>query len=695
MGYCPELGGTGKGKISSVISPFGAVPRVLSTLVAGIALLTLTSCQQLVEVERPVTRVVTQVVEKPVEIVVTREVEKPVEIVVTREVEKPVEVVVTREVEKTVEVVVTREVEKQVEVVVTRVVERPAEKVVTQVVDRPAEEAATPTTADGAGTTEAQTSGMTPADSVTPILTRRNLAPLGSVFAENGPDSAHLAIDDDVESLWNSQLFPIQSIVVTLDGPYLVDLIEMVVAQTPPGLTTHEVWLGDASGARTLYERLIGVQTEDMQTLEVAIEPPRVINEVMIRTVQSPSHVAWRELRVFGQSPPEMGASADLAEAINRQWLDWPQIQISASLALPVQVTNAGDGSGRIFVVEQQGRIRIVKNGVVVSTPFLDVSHRVSCCWERGFLSVAFPPDYANKQYLYVNYTDTSGNTVIARYRVTDDPDVADPDSEEILLAIEQPDPVHNGGNMEFGPKDGYLYIGTGDGGPAGDPDNRGQDPDSLLGKILRIDVESGAAPYAIPTSNPYAQSEGYRPEIWALGLRNPWGFTFDRDTGDLYIADVGEGALEEINYQPASSSGGENYGWSIMEGTDCFKSDSCSSEGLVHPVAEYDHSQGCAIVGGPIYRGLSFVRMQGIYFYADFCAGRIWGLRRTGDVWENVLLMDIPFLISGIGEDESGNIYVTDYNRGSIWMITDPSVVAPVDSDGTPTPEPDDADGG
>ena len=248
---------------------------------------------------------------------------------------------------------------------------------------------------------------------------------------------------------------------------------------------------------------------------------------------------------------------------------------------------------------------------------------------------------------------------------------------------------------MAFGPNDGYLYIGTGDGGLVADAENRGQDPGSLLGKILRIDVESGVAPYAIPPSNPYAEAEGYRAEIWALGLRNPWGFTFDGQTGDLYIADVGEGAREEINFQPASSAGGENYGWSIMEGTDCFEAESCSSEGLSHPVAEYDHSQGCAIVGGPVYRGLSYVRMQGIYFYADFCSGRIWGLRRSGDIWENVLLMDVPFLISGIGEDESGNIYVTDYNRGSIWMITDPFAVDPQASEDTPAPEPEDADGG
>ena len=690
-----------KDQVSNVIPPLGKVSRGFSASVAGLALLALVACQQVVEVERPVTRVVTQVVEKPVERVVTRVVERPVERVVTRVVEKPVEIVVTRLVERPVEKVVTQVVEKPiervvtrvVEKVVTRVVEKPVEKVVTRVVERPVEKVATPTSADGARTAEAQTSEMTPTGSATPLTTRRNLAPLGSVFAENGQDSAQKAIDDDLDSIWNSQLFPIQWIVVTLDDPYLVDTLEMVVAQTPPGQTTHEVWLGDGSGARTLYKRLITTDTEDMQTLGIAIEPPRVINEVMIRTIESPSHVAWREIRVFGQSPPQIETSAPARVAINRQWLDWPQIKITAGLSLPVQVTHAGDGSGRIFVVEQQGRIRIVKEGVILNRPFLDISDRVSCCWERGFLSVAFPPAYATKQYFYVNYTDTSGNTVVARYRVTDDADLADPYSGEILLAIEQPAPIHNGGRMAFGPNDGYLYIGTGDGGLVADAENRGQDPGTLLGKILRIDVESGVTPYTIPPTNPYAQSEGYRAEIWALGLRNPWGFTFDRQTGDLYIADVGEGAREEINYQPASSAGGENYGWSIMEGTDCFKSDSCSWEGLIHPVAEYHHSQGCAVVGGPIYRGLSYVRMQGIYFYADFCSGRIWGLKRNGDIWENVLLMDVPFLISGIGEDEIGNIYVTDYNRGSIWMITDPPAVAPDDTEGTSTPEPEDAD--
>ena len=563
---------------------------------------------------------------------------------------------------------------------VTRVVEKVVERVVTRIV------------VETIDAVEEQTPDVTPSDSATPVSTSRNLAPSGSAFVSSGEDSARQAIDDDIESAWNSQLFPIQWFMVTLDDLYLVDRVEMVITQSPAGQTMHEIWLGDASGVRTLYKQLIDVHTEDGQTLEVAIEPPRVINEVLIRTTNSPSHVAWREVRVFGQLPISSEVAGAAPDAISRQWINWPEIKMTASLALPVQVTNAGDSSGRIFVVEQEGRIMIIKNGVILKTPFLDISDRVGCCGERGLLNVAFPPAYAAKQHFYVNYTNTAGNTIVARYRVTDDVDLADPESDEIVLTIEQPDQIHNGGQMAFGPNDGYLYIGTGDGGPLRDPDNRGQDPNTLLGKILRIDVESDATPYSIPASNPYAQNPGYRGEIWALGLRNPWGFTFDRQNGDLYIADVGEGGREEINYQPASSTGGENYGWSIMEGTRCLRSTTCDQVGLTQPVAEYDHSKGCAIIGGPIYRGFSYVRMQGIYFYADFCSGRIWGLRRDGGVWENVLLVDVPFLISSIGEDESGNIYVTDYNRGSIWMITDQSVVVPDASGGTPTPKPKDA---
>ncbi|MGD9974492.1 MAG: sorbosone dehydrogenase family protein, partial [Desulfatirhabdiaceae bacterium] len=241
----------------------------------------------------------------------------------------------------------------------------------------------------------------------------------------------------------------------------------------------------------------------------------------------------------------------------------------------PVHITHAADGAGRLFVVEQPGRIQIMKNGGTLPVPFLDISDRVSCCGERGLLSVAFPPDYAMKGYFYVNYTNLSGDTVVARYHISANPDVADAATEEILLTIAQPFANHNGGQLAFGP-DGYLYIGTGDGGSGGDPFNNGQSTNVLLGKILRIDVEAGIEPYAIPATNPFQLIEGYRPEIWALGLRNPWRFSFDTLTGDLFIGDVGQNEYEEINFQPAESTGGENYGWRIMEGFHCYNPAEC-----------------------------------------------------------------------------------------------------------------------
>ena len=365
--------------------------------------------------------------------------------------------------------------------------------------------------------------------------------------------------------------------------------------------------------------------------------------------------------------------------------IDWPEIELTkqaSGLNQPAHITHAGDGSGRLFAVEQPGRIRIIKNGILLSTPFLDIADSVKCCDEQGLLSVAFPPDYPSKGYFYINYTrKPDGDTIVSRYFVTENPDVADPDSEEIILAIDQPFPNHNGGLLVFGP-DGFLYIGMGDGGSGRDPFDNAQNPGSLLGKMLRIDVESGIAPYIIPSSNPFTQTTGFRGEIWALGYRNPRRFSFDRGTDDLYIADVGQDLFEEVDFQPASSTGGENYGWNIMEGTHCFKSNTCDQTGLVLPVAEYDHSQGCSITGGFVYRGQNFPRMHGVYFYADFCSGNIWGLKREGTTWQNTLLASTPFNIASFGEDEEGNLYLTDYSNGDIFLIVDTSTPGP-----TPTP--------
>lgn len=501
----------------------------------------------------------------------------------------------------------------------------------------------------------------------------------------SGEESASLAVDGDLDSLWNSGRVPLGWFRIALDGQYLVDRVELVIAQFPPGPTTHEVWLGDSSGTRTLYERLINDHTEDGQTLKVTIEPPRNINEVFIRTVDSPSWVAWREVRVFGDSsaisrPPSLKLS-----------------EIASGLDRPVQLTHAGDGSGRLFVVEQAGRIRIISNGSppsgdavwsVNETPFLDVSGRVSCCGERGLLNLAFPPGYAAKQHFYISYTNVDGHTVIGRYKTTSDPDIADPASEEVLLTLEQPHETHNGGRLLFGPHDGYLYIGSGDGGGPtfNDPYNHGQNLTTLLGSILRIDVESGVKPYAVPASNPFTQVDGYRDEIWAFGLRNPWGIAFDKQTGDLYIPDVGNITQEEVNYQPAASAGGENYGWRITEGSICFEQWGCtkgepctvehwicSAEGQTSPVAEYNHSLGCAVVGGAVYRGPSLPRLQGVFLYADFCRGQIWGLSGgPQDKWQSPLLLNASLPVSAIGEDQEGNVYVIGIQDGVISMITE-----------------------
>jgi len=350
----------------------------------------------------------------------------------------------------------------------------------------------------------------------------------------------------------------------------------------------------------------------------------------------------------------------------------WPEITLSplvSGLASPVAVTNAGDGSGRLFVVEQAGRVRLIKSGALQSTPFLDIGAKVSCCSERGLLGLAFPPGYAAKGYFYVYYTDSAGAIAIARYHVTADPDVADPDSGEVLLSVTHARGNHNGGQLAFGPADGYLYAALGDGGGGGDPDLNGQNTSTLLGKILRMDVESGATPYAIPAGNPFASGVG-RPEIWAYGLRNPWRFSFDRQTRDLYIADVGQNHWEEVDFQPAGASGGANYGWNIMEGMHCYSAATCDQTGLTLPVTEYDHGQGCAIVGGYVYRGRVQPALGGIYFYADECQGRVWGLKKNGSLWESRQLFQAAIKPSTFGEDEAGEIYLADYAGGTLYYL-------------------------
>ena len=354
-------------------------------------------------------------------------------------------------------------------------------------------------------------------------------------------------------------------------------------------------------------------------------------------------------------------------------WPDIALVETHSGLRNPVDLASARDGSGRLYVVEQIGLVQEFTDGVKGQSPFMDIRDRVSCCGERGLLGIAFPPDFASSRVVYVNYTTTapgSLHTRVSRFTLRDDIHQVVPASETILMQFPQPWRNHNGGQIAFGP-DGNLWIGTGDGGSGGDPQDNGQKGQTLLGKLLRIDVTSTTdAPYAIPEDNPFVGNDEFLDEIWAYGLRNPWRFSFDRETGDLYIADVGQNAWEEVNFQPAASPGGENYGWRITEGLHCFNpSVGCSTAGQTLPVAEYDRVSGLSITGGYVYRGQDQPSLQGIYFFADYVTGRIWGLRNMNGLWETKLLMDSAHNVSSFGEDEAGNLYLLDYS-GTILQI-------------------------
>ncbi len=318
------------------------------------------------------------------------------------------------------------------------------------------------------------------------------------------------------------------------------------------------------------------------------------------------------------------------------------------------------DGSGRLFIIEKVGRIRILQNGQLVQTPFLDITDRVgSSSNEQGLLGLAFHPNYAQNGRFFVNYTNESGNTVIARYQVSNDPNIADPTSEVKLLGVNQPFPNHNGGVLAFGP-DGYLYAGLGDGGLAGDPFGNAQKTDVLLGKILRLDVDS-AEPYVVPADNPFGN------EIWAYGLRNPWRISFDMATSDLFIGDVGQGDWEEIDYLPAGSSGGTNFGWDFREGRHDYEG--TAPAGLTEPVAEYSHQEGgCSVTGGYVYRG-SMPEWNGIYLYGDYCTGYVWGLIKSENGWQSQLLFETGARITSFGQDEMGELYLVS-DAGDVYKL-------------------------
>jgi glucose/arabinose dehydrogenase len=347
---------------------------------------------------------------------------------------------------------------------------------------------------------------------------------------------------------------------------------------------------------------------------------------------------------------------------------------VVSGLNVPLYLT-APAGDPRLFIVEKDGLIRIFKNGALLGTPFLDVTGLTTKGSEQGLLGMAFAPDYATSGRFYISYTTPGpsggGTSVIARYHVSANPDVADPASDTTILTMAQPEVNHNGGGIGFGP-DGMLYIGMGDGGGGGDPMETGQDRTDLLASMLRLDV-SGAS-YTSPASNPFAASGTFRHELWNYGLRNPWRWSFDRVTGDLYIADVGQEQYEEVDVQPAGSAGGENYGWNIMEGSHCYQSASCDRSGITLPVVTYGHGSGCAVTGGYVYRGAAAPEVQGHYFYSDNCSGFLRSFRwSAGTVtdkkeWSQLNLSGV----NSFGEDGSGELYIMTYD-GSLYRFAAP----------------------
>lgn len=344
-------------------------------------------------------------------------------------------------------------------------------------------------------------------------------------------------------------------------------------------------------------------------------------------------------------------------------------VEFATGLETPVGIINSGDS--RLFVINQRGSIIIIDStGDIAENPFFQIADIVEFGGERGLLGLAFPPDFDNNGYFYVNYIGKGDSTHISRFKTFDDnPDMGDPASELKLISLKQPYPNHNGGHIAFGP-DGYLYIGLGDGGSQGDPQNRAQNPKTFLGKILRIDVDQGE-PYSIPSSNPHFNDTSWLGEIWALGFRNPWRFSFDRLTHELWIADVGQDHFEEINLQSAASTGGENYGWRCYEGDSIFNADLCLGTEFVAPVHAYAHNPECSVIGGYAYRGNKSSPFYGKYFFADYCSDKIWTLANNGGTWTAEDFGEFRGnSFSAFGEDYKGELYIAGHESGKLYKI-------------------------
>jgi glucose/arabinose dehydrogenase len=390
--------------------------------------------------------------------------------------------------------------------------------------------------------------------------------------------------------------------------------------------------------------------------------PPRATATEAVAESPSATAAPTESVEPATEAPTPTEAVAPAAPVLD----DYALAEIVTGLQRPVFLTAVGDD---LYVIEQPGRIRIVRDGQLLETPFLDISERVNDEGnEQGLLGLAFPPNFAERGGFYVNYTGAREETVIARFGLSLDADAADPDSEQILLTIDQPYSNHNGGMLAFGP-DGYLYVGMGDGGAAGDPENRAQNMEDLLGKMLRLDV-SGAE-VSVPADNPFVGQTGVRPEIWSYGLRNPWRFSFDRANGDLWMGDVGQNEVEEVNRQPGDSAGSENYGWRFFEGSADYEDADQAPGDVVAPVAEYTHGAGgCSVTGGYVYRGQALPALNGVYFFGDYCSGLIWATRPVGDGrYETTVFGDAGMQISSFGEDAAGELYVIDHG-GAVYRL-------------------------
>lgn len=344
----------------------------------------------------------------------------------------------------------------------------------------------------------------------------------------------------------------------------------------------------------------------------------------------------------------------------------------------PVDITHANDGTGVLYVAEKPGTVRMIVESERVEQPFLDISDRVgSSGYEQGLLGIAFPPDYADSRVFYAYYTNHRDYTVVSRFNVADN-NIADPDSEQVILEQEQPYANHNGGQIRFGP-DGYLYIALGDGGSGGDPLGAGQRLDTWLGKILRIDVDPNFVPegerYAIPEDNPFVDDDAALSEIYAYGLRNPWRFSFDAETGDMLIADVGQNMIEEINLLTVGTDEALNFGWNTMEGSSCFLEANCDTSGLTMPILEYPHSDNsCSVTGGAVYYGANLPDLYGTYIFGDFCSGHVWqGTRGDDGTWTMSQPVLSGLAISSFGVDEQGEVYVVDLNTGVVYRLEAP----------------------